>query len=436
MASISGANGYKIQESLWAATAAPAPAAAPLSGERRADVVVIGGGFTGLRAALVLAEAGSDTVVLEAAESGWGASGRNGGQVNPLLPENTPESVAATIGGEAAEKLCRLAMDSADELFALIQRTGIHCDPRQEGWLRLAHCRAAGRTWIRQCESWIKAGADIEIIEGERLASLTGSRAYTMGSLARRGGAVQPLFLARGLAEKAIAAGAVIHGSTPALNLERGEGRWTVTTPNGLVAADKVLLCTNGYTDKLWPGLAKSVVSLTSAQVASEPLPADIRDSILPGGQTFSDTRRTVLYGRREPDGQLLLGSIGRGDAGTAADFTRIQREAVRVFPQLAGVKWGYQWGGRIAVTEDHLPHLHEPAPGLLVGFGYNGRGVAMGTVMGRVLAELALGKDPADLPFPITPVRSYPFGAFTGIGIPLVVAWMGMRDRIDRIIG
>jgi glycine/D-amino acid oxidase-like deaminating enzyme len=436
MANSSGGNNYENQDSLWASTAEPTPSTPPLSGDRRADVAVIGAGFTGLRAALTLAEAGSDTVVLEAAESGWGASGRTGGQVNPLLPENTPESIAAMIGGEAAEKLCRLAMDSADELFALIQRTGIHCDPRQEGWLRVAHCRSAARTWTRQCESWIKAGADIEIFEGERLASLTGSRVYTMGSLARRGGAVQPLSLARGLADKAIAAGAVIHGSTPALSLERGEGRWTVTTPGGSVVADKVLLCTNGYTDKLWPGLAKSVVSLTAVQVASEPLPDAVRDSILPGGQTFSDTRRTILYGRREPEGQLLLGSIGQDDAGTAADFKRIHREAVRVFPQLADVKWRYQWGGRVAMTEDHLPHLHEPAPGLLVGFGYNGRGVAMGTIMGRVLAERALGKDPADLPFPITPVRSYPFGAFTGIGIPLAIAWMAMRDRIDRIIG
>jgi glycine/D-amino acid oxidase-like deaminating enzyme len=209
-----------------------------------------------------------------------------------------------------------------------------------------------------------------------------------------------------------------------------------VTTPNGSVVADSVLLCTNGYTDKLWPALKTSVVPLTAVQVASEPLPDAVRDSILPGGQTFSDTRRTILYGRREPDGQMLLGSVGHGDAGTEADFKRIHREAERVFPQLTGVKWRYQWGGRVAFTEDHLPHLHEPAPGLFAGLGYNGRGVAMGTIMGRVLAERALGKDAADLPFPMTPVRPYPGHAFAGIGIPIAIAWMGFRDRLDRMIG
>lgn len=436
MAGSSGVTPYKVQDSLWAATAGPAPATPPLTGDRRADVVVVGGGFTGLRAAIVLAEAGADTVVVEAAEAGWGASGRNGGQVNPLLPENTPDTVAAMIGAAAAEKLCRLAMDSADELFALIQRLGIHCDPRQEGWLRVAHCRAAARSWTRQCESWIAAGAEIEIIEGDRLAALTGSTAYVMGSLTRRGGAIQPLSFARGLAQKAVAAGAEIYGSTPALGLERDARGWSVTTPDGSVVADTVLLCTNGYTDSLWPGLAGSVVSLTSVQVASEPLPDDVRDSILPGGHTLSDTRRTILYGRREPDGRMVLGSIGQGDAGTTPDFRRLRREAVRIFPQLAGATWRHEWGGRVAITEDNLPHLHEPAPGLLVGLGYNGRGVAMATVMGRLLAERALGKAASDLPIPTTPVRPYPFGAYTGFGLPLAIAWMGLRDRIDRMIG
>ncbi len=429
-------NPQRHPDSLWTATAGPAPATTPLSGERRADVAIVGGGFTGLRAALALAEAGSDTVVLEAAEAGWGASGRNGGQVNPLLPENTPETVAALIGARAAEKLCRVAMDSADELFALIQRTGILCDARQEGWLRVAHCRSAARTWTRQCESWIRAGAEIEIVGGERLAALTGTTAYAMGALTRRGGAIQPLSFARGMAAKAIAAGAAIHGASPAVGLERGAAGWTVTTPGGSVVADRVLLCTNGYTDGLWPGLARSVVPLTAVQVASEPLPDDVADSILPGGQTLSDTRRTILYGRREPDGRMLLGSVGLGDAGRAADFDRLRRQAVRVFPQLAGAKWRYQWGGRIALTQDHLPHLHEPAPGLLVGLGYNGRGVAMANVMGRALAERALGKDAEGLPFPTTPVRPYPFHAFTTIGIPLAIAWMGFRDRLDRVIG
>ena len=422
--------------SLWVATAGPAPTTIPLSGEQRADVAIVGGGFTGLRAALTLAEAGCSTIVLEANEIGWGATGRNGGQVNPILPENTPETVSAQIGAPAAEKLCRVSLESADELFSLIQRYDIHCSARQKGWLRVAHCRSAVRAWTQQCESWIRAGAEIDIVEGEQLAALTGSPVFNMGALNRRGGAIQPLSFARGLAEKAISAGATVYRSSPVLGLERTRTGWIVSTPDGSVVTEIVLLCTNGYTDGLWAGLSRSIVPLTAVQVASEPLPDDVRDSILPGGQTLSDTRRTILYGRREPDGQLVLGSIGQGGDGRTADFEYLRREAVRVFPQLAKTKWHYKWGGLIAITQDHLPHLHEPAPGLFAGLGYNGRGVAMANVMGRVLAELALGKDAKDMPFPITPVRPYPFQKFTRIGIPLAIAWMGFRDRLDRMIG
>jgi glycine/D-amino acid oxidase-like deaminating enzyme len=422
--------------SLWADTAEPAPASNKLLGETRADVVIVGGGYTGLRAALDLAEAGTNVIVLEAMEIGWGASGRNGGQVNPLLPENTPESVASKIGNEAAEKTVDAALGFADELFSLVDRYDINCGARQNGWLRVAHCSTAARNWRLQCESWAKAGAQIDIVEGQRLAELTGSVKFEMGALVGSGGAIQPLSFVRGLAKCAEVAGARIYSETPAISLANRNAVWSVTTPYGSISAESVVLCTNGYSNKLWPGLARSIVPLTAVQVATDPLPDKVRSSILPGGQTLSDTRRTILYGRIESTGHFVLGSIGQAGDGWPIDFRRLPNEANRIFPQLSSANWRYQWGGRIAITEDHLPHLHEPAQGLHIGLGYNGRAVAMSNVMGRVLAERVLGSESREAPFPVTSIKHYPLGQFSGCGAPFVIAYMGLCDWLDRVRG
>jgi glycine/D-amino acid oxidase-like deaminating enzyme len=422
-----------MPESLWAATALPAPAAPALEGERKADVAIVGGGFAGLRAALVLAEAGSDVVLLEAAEPGWGASGRNGGQVNPLLPVNTPEETRALIGPTYGERLIELAIASADEVFSLVARYGIDCDARQDGWIRAARYPGPMRDLERHAASWRRAGADIAFAEGAELATLTGTDYYRLGAVTRRGGAIQPLSFARGLAAAAIAAGASVHGGSPVASLTREDGGWRLATPAGSVLAGRVLLCTNGYTDGLRPGLKQTVIPVISAQMATRPLPHNLRASMLPEGHTFADARRLVYYGRFDRDGRFLLGGIGFTEqSGDHPSFRRIMRVAIDIFPQLRGVEWEFRWGGRVAMTRDHLPHLHEPAPGLLAGLGFNGRGVAMATVMGRILAERALGADPADLPLPTTPLRGYPLHAFHPLGLRSHIAWLGLRDGLD----
>ncbi|HCF73239.1 MAG TPA: FAD-dependent oxidoreductase, partial [Gammaproteobacteria bacterium] len=194
---------------------------------------------------------------------------------------------------------------------------------------------------------------------------------------------------------------------------------------------------TNGYTDNLFPGLAQSVVPVISVQVATKPLADDIGAAILPGGQTFSDTRRTIFYGRRDHMGRFLLGSHGTTETSDDhRDFDRIKQEAKRLFPQLAEPDWEFQWGGRIAVTQNHLPHLHEPAENLYAGLGYQGRGIAMATVMGRILAERALGKPAEELEIPSTAISAYPFHRFHRTGVKLVTSWLKFRDEVERLLG
>jgi len=417
--------------SAWSA-AEPLPATRPLEGDRRADVAVVGAGYTGLSAALHLAERGADVVVLDAAEPGWGGSGRNGGQVIPGLKDD-PDELEKKFGADMGRRMWQITGGAADFVFELIARHKIACQAHQSGWISAAPTAAAMATLRARTEQWQRRGAPVELLDRQRVAELTGTTCYAGGMLDRRAGALQPLAYVRGLASAAKAAGAVIHGRSAATRLEAQAGSWRVVTSAGTVTASTVILATNAYTDDLWPGLRRTVLPVQSYQVATRPLPEDVRRRVLPGGQAVSDLRRILFYFRLDPDGRLLMG--GRGpldDDGDPALFARLEAAAARFFPQMGAPRWEHRWSGRVALTADHLPHLHEPRSGVLIGLGYNGRGVAMATVMGKLLADRALGVPAAELGWPVTPVASIPLHAWRLPVMALVVHWKRFQDWLD----
>jgi glycine/D-amino acid oxidase-like deaminating enzyme len=401
-----------LPRSLYAETARPAPATPPLDGDKRVSVAVIGGGFTGLSAALHLAERGVDVAVLEAHEPGWGASGRNGGQVNPGL-KHDPDVVEHDFGSDLGARMVALSGNAPNVVFELIQRHQIDCQALQSGTLRAAvserdtaGIRATGVQWERR-------EAPVALLDAAALRQTTGTARYVSALLDRRGGQVNPLGYARGLAQAATQAGAAIFGGTPAQRVQRDGALWHVATPTGTVRADKLVLATNGYSDDLWSGLRRSIVPVFSAIVASEPLPEGLANDIMPSRSVLYELGRVTVYYRLDRDNRLLMGGrCVQREITEPRELRYLVDYACRLWPALRGIGWTHGWSGQLAITQDHYPHVHEPHDDALVCLGYNGRGVAMSTAMGPQLAHRIIGGRAAEFDMPITTMREIPFHA------------------------
>jgi glycine/D-amino acid oxidase-like deaminating enzyme len=266
------------------------------------------------------------------------------------------------------------------------------------------------------------------------VARLTGSQRYYGGLIDRRGGTVQPLAYARGLARAAQRAGVRLFTHSAATRIERAGGEWRIHTAGGSVSCGQVVFATNAYSDQFVEPLQRTVVAVPSLQVATAPLPPDLRRSILPEGQSVSDTWRLLRYFRLDAQGRLIMGSRGVFGDVAPARAARLHYRAVReIYPQLSGISFDYQWSGFVAMTSDHLPHLHEVAPGIVAGLGYNGRGVAMATTMGMLLARRLLGEDAEELGFPVTPVRPMLLHDFSRFGAAAAIQYLRALDGVAR---
>lgn len=422
---------------LWSVTAPPAHEYPALEEAVRAQLVIVGAGYTGLSAALHAASRGLDTVLLESTDVGQRASGLNGGQVIAGVKDD-PAQLLERFGPEFGQRVIDTVGRGPDLVFELIERHSIECDAVRKGWIQAAVTDQGLRILQSRAAQWRQHGVAAVPLDRESTATLIGTAYYRGGWLDPRGGTVQPLGYARGLARAASQAGARIHTHTPALRLQRagtGAGAgWRIDTPRGRVLADRVILATDAYTDALFEPLRRTVVPVPSFQVATAPLPLELRARILPGGQSVSDTGQLLRYFRLDAHGRLLMGSRGAFDRTPTPATTQHLYQAVReMFRPLIDVPFEYHWSGFVAITADRLPHLHEPAPGLLAGLGYNGRGVAMATVMGRLLAHLAAGTPHEEIGFPVTAVRPMRLHRFARLGARATLQILKARDGLER---
>ncbi|MCV2864477.1 NAD(P)/FAD-dependent oxidoreductase [Albidovulum sediminicola] len=385
-------------QNLWRMTCGAPLDLAPLAGEVTADVVVVGGGFTGLSAALHLAEAGARVVLLEAETIGHGGSGRNVGLVNAGL-WTPPDEVEAALGATEGQCLNAALAAGPDLVFDLIARHGIDCEAVRNGTLHLAHSAAGLRDLQSRRDQQIRRQAPVRLLDAAETAARVGAGRFAGALWDGRAGTIQPLAYAMGLARAAILAGASLHERSPARAIEPAGGQWIVRTDGGTVRARRLIQATNAYASSgASPG---PLTPVHYFQLATEPLSAAQRARILPGGEGCWDTATVMTSYRLDRAGRLLLGSVGNlEDFGAAVHRNWARRRIAAVFPALAGIGIEAAWSGRIAMTGDHLPKVAETAPGAISIWGYSGRGISPGTVFGRAAARWALGEGEA---FPVT---------------------------------
>jgi gamma-glutamylputrescine oxidase len=419
-------------DSWYAATARPLAPMLALRGEVRADICVVGGGYTGLSAALHLAQAGASVVLLEAHRVGFGASGRNGGQVGSgqRLDQGTLERIA---GREDARRLWDLSQDAKALVADLIATHAIDARPTP-GIAHAAWTQAAlDDEETEAARLWRDYGYDrIEILTAPEMAAITGAPGFRGGTLDHGAVHLHPLRFALGLAAAAQAAGVVIHENALVTAIEPGATP-RVTTGAGQVTADAVVLAANGYLGRLDRRTAARVMPINNFIVATEPL--DRFPEILPTDVAVADSRFVVNYWRRSEDNRLLFGGGESYGYRFPRDIARtVRRPMEQVYPQLRGIRIDHAWGGTLAITMNRLPVFARPRPGIWTASGYSGHGVALAVLAGRMLADAIRGETADFDLMSVLPSRSFPGGPYLRSPLlALAMTWYALRDRLGR---
>ncbi|MBX3488358.1 FAD-binding oxidoreductase [Parvibaculum sp.] len=414
--------------SWYAATAAALPPLPPLAGNETADVCIVGAGYTGLSAALHLAERGYSVIVLEAERIGWGASGRNGGQLGTGQRKDQ-RSFEKMLGAEWARRLWELGLESNALVKDLIARHGIACDLKP-GLLHAA--------WKRSDAAWLKDDVEYlatnygydksRYVPRDEMREMVASDRYWGGVLDAGGAHLHPLNYALGLATAARAKGVRIYEGTRALDISRSG----VRTAQGAVTASHIVLACNAHLGRLEPRIAGAIMPINNFIVATEPLGARARE-LIRDDVCVQDTKFVIDYYRLSPDGRLLFGGGESYSPNLPKDIAGfVRKPMLRVFPQLEDVRIDYAWGGTLAITMKRIPHFGRLAPNILYAHGYSGQGINIATLGGKLLAEAVAGQ--AERFDWIANIKTPDFPGGTWLRYPGLVAGMlfyAMKDRL-----
>jgi glycine/D-amino acid oxidase-like deaminating enzyme len=393
-------------DSLWAAATPPGPVLPDLKGPAEADVVVIGAGFTGLSTALHLREAGVAVAIVEAMEPGWGASGRNNGQVIPTLSRPDPDDIIARHGA-VGERFVALLRDSASTLFDIARRYQIQAEQEQTGWVQPVHSPGRIKIAERRVRQWSKFGAPVEILSRDETRAMLGSDAWFGGFWNRSGGHINPLALSRGLARVVLERGGRIYARSPVISFERQNQLWVVKTAAGEIRGRALIVATNAYTGEfsksLAPDIAHEVMPVLSWQMATQPLPESARKTIIPGRQAVSDTHGELYFARYDARNRLVTGGAVIGPNKAEKMRSMVAERLKRLWPGIGDVSFDHVWNGHVGMTTDFLPRIHRLGPNAFGWTGCNGRAVALSIALGNEFSKAVRGIPESELALPFT---------------------------------
>jgi len=395
------------------------------------DVVIVGSGYTGLNAAIETARAGRSTLVLDAANPGYGCSTRNGGQISTSVKPSL-ESLTRKFGIEKARAVRQEGENALQWIETRIQNEKIECDFKRSGRYHAAHTPQHYEELVRDAEK-LNRNENIEVhavTRSEQLSEL-GSYSYFGGVVFPRHASLNPAKYHRGLLQAAVNAGADIIGHCAVTNIERTTSGFNISTEKGAISAKDVIVATNGYTTGLTPWLQRRVIPIGSYIIATEPLPEALVDKLFPTDRIASDTCKVLYYYRTSPDRRRILfgGRVSAHETNTAVSGPKLYESMCRIFPELRDYGVSHSWSGTVAYSFDELAHIGN-RDGVHYAMGYCGSGVSMASYLGMRLGQKILGLKQGHTAFDGLPHPTRPLYQGKPWFLPAAVAWYQWHDR------
>jgi gamma-glutamylputrescine oxidase len=418
--------------SYYAASANPAPARPELIGDHDIDVCVVGAGYSGLSTALHLAEKGHRVAIVEGARVGWGASGRNGGQIVNGLNASL-QTIERRHGKDTATFVASLVQEGGAIIRERVRTYGIKCDLK-DGNVFAAYTPAHMTALERQLKLWKSYGIEgQEMLSREGIRAHVGTDAYCGGAIDHTGGHMHPLNLALGEADAVERNGGIIFEMSPVLSVDATAAQPVVRTAKGQMTCRTLVLCGNAYLGDAVPALASRVMPVSTQVMATEPLSADLAQRLLPTDVCVEDVRYILDYFRLSADKRLLFGGGTVYGGSDPKDITaKLRRNLARVYPELADVKIDYAWSGWFALSFSRIPQMGRIGNNTYFAHGYSGHGVTGSHTFGRILAEAIHGDTGRFDVFAGLPWQPFPGGRLFRVPYSVVGSWYyGLRDRL-----